>query len=353
MALQLRLGPPRWRRHGRLALAAGAGLVVLLVTVLAVRAARVAAPGGDVGARVQIERLRDIPAEHVRASATTARAVELTQGAALPALELPPAQPPVPFLDVHRVVSYYGNPLSPQMGIVGEHEPDELIRRLRAQAAVYQSLSPDRTVVPAIHFIYAVAQASAGRDGLYLLRMDDELVQTWVRITRDHGLLLFLDIQFGRSTIDREFPHVAPYLAEPHVHLALDPEFAWGPNEFPLQDIGHLDGEAVNRAQELLSQLVVDHSLPGKILVVHQFRRDMITNKAAIVPHERVELVIDADGFGSPAVKLDSWNTVIRDDNVQRAGIKLFYKQDAESGGLMSEADVMALIPTPVLIIYQ
>jgi hypothetical protein len=79
----------------------------------------------------------------------------------------------------------------------------------------------------------------------------------------------------------------------------------------------------------------------------------MLTNKAAIRPSDWVETVIDADGLGSSSLKLDQWNRVIRQDNVARAGIKLFYKQDAQNGGLMSEADVMGLTPAPLVIIYQ
>jgi hypothetical protein len=79
----------------------------------------------------------------------------------------------------------------------------------------------------------------------------------------------------------------------------------------------------------------------------------MLKHKAAIRPSDWVETVIDADGFGSPSLKQDQWNRVIRDDNVARAGIKLFYKQDARNGGLMSEAEVLSLIPMPLVIIYQ
>jgi hypothetical protein len=208
-------------------------------------------------------------------------------------------------------------------------------------------------VVPALHLVYAVAQGSPGDDGLYLYHMNDDLVRRWIQIANDNGLLLFLDIQFGRSTVERELPRVLPYLLEPNVHLALDPEFAWGAGQSPVVSIGHLDGADINRAQEMVQQFVVEHSLPDKILVVHQFRHDMLTNKDAVRPFDRVELVFDADGFGAPGTKLEAWNAVIRDDHVERAGIKLFYKHDAESGGLMSAQDVMALTPTPVLIIYQ
>ena len=36
----------------------------------------------------------------------------------------PIAAAPQPFLDNRRIVAYYGNPLTPQMGILGEYEPD-------------------------------------------------------------------------------------------------------------------------------------------------------------------------------------------------------------------------------------
>lgn len=327
MSLRLRTGPPR-RRH-ILDQVAGIGLTLVAVAALGFGVSRCLGGGAGSSELVRIEQLDGVAAEAL----------------------LPPR--PKPFLDKHRIVAYYGNPLAPQMGILGEYEPEEVVGRLRAQADVYQQLSPDRIVVPAIHLIYAVAQEHPGPEGIYLLRMEDSLIEEWVRLTERNGLLLFLDIQFGRSTIDREFPHVAPFLRHPHVHLALDPEFAWGPDQYPLIDIGHIDATTVNRTQDLLERLAIEYRLPNKILVVHQFRPDMLKHKAAIRPSDWVETVIDADGFGSPSLKQDQWNRVIRDDNVARAGIKLFYKQDARNGGLMSEAEVMNLVPAPLVIIYQ
>lgn len=260
-----------------------------------------------------------------------------------------PPPPPEPFLARRRIVSFYGNPLSPILGILGEFEPPEMIRRLRAQAAVYQDLSPDREVVPALHLIYAVAQASAGSDGLYLWRMDEASVRRWIDIARENNLLLFLDIQFGRSTVDREIPLVLPYLDEPFVQVSLDPEFRWRGNEGP-SVLGRLDAAEINRAQELVSQYLVERNLPSKVLIVHQFRYDMITNKDKIASYDRVELVFDMDGFGPPQTKLETWNAVIKNDGVARAGIKLFYKHDIP---LMREADVIGLEPVPLVIIYQ
>jgi hypothetical protein len=265
-------------------------------------------------------------------------------------ISLPPLAPPRPLLAEYRVVSFYGNPLAEVLGVLGAQSPEQTVTRLRAQAAEYSLHSPDRTILPAMHLIYAVAQSHPGPDGSYLLRMDDALVEQYVRLTREHNMLLFLDIQLGRSTVDAELPRIFKFLAYEHVHAALDPEFAWGTDGVPHVDIGHLDATHINRAQSLLQQFTIEQRLPTKILVVHQFLPGMVKNKAAVVGYDRVELVFDADGFGPRAVKLDSWERVIRDGYTPLAAIKLFYKHDPD---LMTPADVLSLEPRPVIVIYQ
>jgi hypothetical protein len=255
-----------------------------------------------------------------------------------------------PYLADHRIVSFYGNPLASGLGVLGEQEPAETVARLRTQVEPYARLSDDREVVPALHLIYAVAQAAPGTDGLYLFRMSEALVEQYIRLTRDNGMLLFLDIQMGRSTIERELPLIARYLENEHVHVALDPEFAWGPGVTPVEDIGFLDATQINQAQEMLQQLVDEHRLPSKILIVHQFLHRMIRNKPDIRTYDRVELVIDMDGFGNQATKLDTWNAVIRNEPLGYPAIKLFYKYDP---GLMTPADVLGLEPRPAIVIYQ
>src|SRR5262245_22730632 len=233
------------------------------------------------------------------------------------------AQPDRPFLADHRIVSLYGTPLAPGLGALGQQPPDQAVARARAQADAYAPLSPDRTIQPALHLIYAIAQSSPGADGLYLSRLSGELVQQYIDLTRDHGLLLFLDIQMGRSTIEREVSGAAGFLANPHVHLALDPEFAWPPGATPVEEIGFVTAAQIDQAQSMLARIAVDTGLPEKILIVHQFRTGMIRDKAAISTVEKVELVIDMDGFGPPASKLATYDAVItRAENVRYAGVK-------------------------------
>jgi hypothetical protein len=260
------------------------------------------------------------------------------------------SQPAAPFLSNHRIVSFYGTPLAPGLGVLGQGSPAEVIEWLRAQADAYAALDPERPVQPALHLIYAVAQAAPGADGLYLGRLSDALVEEYIALARENGLLLFLDIQMGRSTIAYEVGNVARFLAEPHVHLALDPEFAWGPGVTPVEDIGHLTAAQVNQAQAMLQGIARENNLPSKILIVHQFRYSMLPDKAAIGAYDGVELVIDMDGFGSPAAKLATYDAVITRDVVQYPGVKLFYEHDLP---LMAPADVLSLVPQPVVVIYQ
>ena len=261
-----------------------------------------------------------------------------------------PLRAPRPFLTEHFVVSFYGNPLASGLGVLGEQAPEATVRRLQAQIEPYTRLGDGRRIVGALHLIYAVAQADPGADGRYLFRMSEEVVEPYIELAREHGLLLFLDIQVGRSSIEDELPLIYRYLEHEHVHVALDPEFAWPPGVTPVRSIGHLTGAQINRAQELLQRFAAERGLPTKILVVHQFRLDMIRGKDDIRPHERVELVIDMDGFGNQAVKLNSWNAVIRNEPVGLAAIKLFYGHDTN---LMTPADVLSLEPTPAMVIYQ
>lgn len=250
-----------------------------------------------------------------------------------------------------QIVSYYGHPLAAAMGVLGDGPRAEMVERLRLQAAAYQALVPDKAVVPALHLIYEVAQASTNADGLYLYRTEDETVQQFIQLTRDEHMLLFLDLQIGRSTLKDELTHVLPYLKQPHVHLAIDPEFVTPPGFRPGQYIGTLDCLQVNAAEETIERLVEEQHLPNKIVIVHQFNEDMLTNKDKLrFDLPRVDTVLDMDGFGDQSGKLGEYQRLIKDFGAKYAGIKLFYKHDR---GLFSEEQIEGLDPRPNVIIYQ
>ena len=113
---------------------------------------------------------------------------------------------------------------------------------------------------------------------------------------------------------------------------------------------GSLDGATVNEVVQLLSETVRSERLPPKVLVVHRFTEHMLTNAGSIRPTPQVQVVITMDGFGAPAAKLSKYDLFIRDERVQFAGLKLFYKQDLP---LLTPREVVELDPPPNVVIYQ
>ena len=53
-----------------------------------------------------------------------------------------------------------------------------------------------------------------------------EATPSQLEAAKEHDLLVILDVQMGRSTVDLELPRLLPYLADPRVQLAIDPEWA-------------------------------------------------------------------------------------------------------------------------------
>jgi hypothetical protein len=249
-----------------------------------------------------------------------------------------------------RIVAYYGNPLSKRMGILGEIPPDAMLARLAKEVHAYQAIDSTTPVIPALDFIVTVAQASAGSDGKYRLRMPDTLIErvaSWA--TRAHALL-FLDVQIGRSTVADELVPILKYLREPTVHLALDPEFALPPGRVPGRVIGTMDAASVNHAITVLASLVDTYHLPPKILVVHRFTRPMLRHADEIHLDPRVQVVIDMDGFGPDWMKRDSYRAYVASEPVEYTGFKLFYKNDKP---LMTARDVLGLFPAPAFVMFQ
>jgi hypothetical protein len=76
-------------------------------------------------------------------------------------------------LPFNRIVAYYGNFLSPSMGILGQYPEDLVLEKLKATVAEWEAADPSTPVIPAIHYIDVTAQGSPGADGKYRLRMPD------------------------------------------------------------------------------------------------------------------------------------------------------------------------------------
>ena len=258
-------------------------------------------------------------------------------------------------LPFNRVVAYYGNFYSKQMGVLGEYSEEVVLEKLRAEVAVWEAADPTTPVVPAIEYIDVTAQASGGKDGKYRLRMPDTQIDKAIEMAKKVDGIVILDIQVGLSTVQEEMPLLDKYWAEPAVHLALDPEFAMHGGTPPGRVIGTMSAEDINWAAQYLAKIVRDNNLPPKILVIHRFTEEMVTGYKRIEPLPEVQIVVQMDGWGFAAKKINTYNVVVYPEPVQFAGLKIFYKNDLkqEPSRLLTPQEILRLTPSPIFIQYQ
>jgi len=269
-----------------------------------------------------------------------------------------PVKTPYPLpgsiLPFKRIVAYYGNLYSTGMGILGELPPQQMLQQLSIEVRNWEQADSLIPVQPALHYIAVTAQCNPGPGAKYRLRMPGTQIEKILALARQINAIVFLDIQVGHSTLQEEIPALEKYLLMPDVHLGIDPEYSMKYGQVPCTAIGTFDAADINFASSWLASLVEQHQLPPKILVVHRFTQAMVTNYKAIKLHPEVQIVMNMDGFGSPAKKLDSYKGWIANQPVQFAGFKLFYKNDVVTGKhLMKPSEVLKLYPSPIYIQYQ
>lgn len=271
-----------------------------------------------------------------------------------------PVEGPYPkegaILPFNRIIAYYGNFYSTRMGVLGEYDEATMLSMLRREQDRWEAADPETPTVPAINYIAITAQENPGREGLFMLRMPDSEIDKALGIARklDNGIVI-LDIQIGFSTLERELPLLETYLAMPDVHLGLDPEFHMIGDEPPGHVIGSYDAADINYAIDYLAALVREHDLPPKVLVIHRFTQRMVTNYHLIKRVPEVQVVIDMDGWGPPAKKINTYRHFVAPEPVQFTGFKIFYKNDLKppSDRLLTPEDLLELTPRPSFIQYQ
>jgi hypothetical protein len=276
---------------------------------------------------------------------------DVSQVAPQTAADAEGALPPSILADA-LVISVYGHPGFCVMGELGCHDdPRGAVAAARALAERYDALNGDQPTIPALHLIVDVAQANPGADGEYLEQMPLDAIAEWVEVAREEGALLFLDIQIGWGDVFEHVQRLEPFLEEPSVHLAIDPEFVTqSRGARPGLVIGTLTADEVNRVQHYLREIVVRTGGPSKVLVVHQFRADMLTNPEQFEVMDGVEISIDMDGWGPPHPKVAGYEAYALASYSARPAFKLFEQWDEP---MMTPAEVMAMSTPPAYVIYQ
>ncbi|MCF6742823.1 hypothetical protein E9529_00765 [Blastococcus sp. KM273128] len=250
------------------------------------------------------------------------------------------------------MVALYGHPETAALGVLGEQPVEAAIQRAREHAAAYEPLV-DTTVVPTFEIIATVASASAGPDGNYSAEGDVEMLRPWVEAAGEAGLYVILDLQPGRTDFVTQAELYRPLLELPYVGLALDPEWRLGPNEVHLVQIGSVEIEEVNRVVTWLADLTRVNELPQKLLVLHQFRVDMLPGLDRLdTSRDELAIMVHADGQGGQGAKQSTWQVLHR--NAPEGlfwGWKNFYDEDIPM--LTPGQTIEQVDPLPELVTYQ
>ena len=263
-----------------------------------------------------------------------------------PAATLPGGRTKI-FGDKRFLVAYYGSANTGALGVLGETDPDVMVRRLRRAAKPFERPGSKTQIVFELIVTVADAQPGPGRDYNHDIARRD--VQRYIDAAHRHDALLLLDIQPGRAGFLSVVRRWKWALEDPYVGLALDPEWRMGRHGVPGQKIGSVSATEVDRVSTWLSTLVKIEKLPQKLFVLHQFRADMIEDITAIRPRTGLVMVQHVDGFGTPGQKLDTFRTVVRPGQFF-LGFKLFYDEDRR---LMRPGEVRRIRPKVQFVSYQ
>jgi len=250
-----------------------------------------------------------------------------------------------------HMVALYGHPGDRILGSLGEQPLAAAVTRARKVADAYSPLVKEK-VIPTFEIITTIASASAGSDGDYSLESSIEKIKPWVDAAREAGMYVMLDLQPGRTDFLTQAKRYEALLKQPHVGLALDPEWRLGPNERHMVQIGSVSAAEVNTVVTWLAELTRANKLPQKLLMLHQFRLDMITNRSSVdTSHDELRILIHADGFGSPGEKFNTWRAMHLNPPANVAwGWKNFYDEDRPT---FTPAQTVAVNPSPVFVSYQ
>ncbi|MDX1936419.1 MAG: hypothetical protein SFU21_04865, partial [Flavihumibacter sp.] len=206
-----------------------------------------------------------------------------------------------------------------------------------------------------LHYIAVTAQGSPGKGNTYRLRMPFHQIDTIIKWAAEINALVFIDIQVGHSTLQSEVPQFEKYFKMPNVHFGIDPEFSMKGGQKPGAAIGTFDAADINYTTEYLAKIVKENNLPPKMLVVHRFTQGMVTNYKQIKLRPEVQIIMDMDGWGQQARKINTYKNFIHREPIQFTGFKLFYKNDFREANsrIMTPEEVLKLKPRPMYIQYQ
>ena len=245
------------------------------------------------------------------------------------------------------IVAYYGRPGTASLGVLGKYSIEELMHQIKAKADEYAKITGNNNVVPAFDLIYGLASSQPGRKQDYILPLSDKKLMEYINAAKSNGFAVFIDLQLGKMTPVEAVKPVLQYLKYDNVHLAIDPEFEVNDLTVrPGKVIGHISGEQLNQVQSAMADYMKENGITeNKILVVHMFTHKMVGDKKSIKNYDKINLIMNLDGHGSPNLKTNTYNGLYTADVSVRVagGFKLFFREDKPS--MMTPRQVLGMDP--------
>lgn len=251
----------------------------------------------------------------------------------------------------YRLFGYSGAPGSAAFGRLGTGDLDARVREIQSRSKAYAG---GRPVLPVLELITVIVDSKPGADGDYNRQVSDATIRTYLAAARRHRALLLLDVQPGRDDFLTLAKQLEPWLRQPDVGLALDPEWAVEPGQVPGQTYGRTTGAELDSVAAYLDGLVRRYRLPQKVMVFHQVAAKVVSRQEQIRSRAGVVVIKSVDGIGTPSEKTTTWNRLVT--GLPRSihpGLKLFYNEDTRRGPLMTPRQVLGLKPTPEYILFE
>lgn len=250
------------------------------------------------------------------------------------------------------MVALYGTPDTRTLGALGEQPLTETLTRIKNLTKEY-SQHTSKTIIPVLEIITTVASASPTINNDYSNETDINRLKPLVKAAKENNIYIILDLQPGLSDFLTQTKMYQELLKEPHVGLALDPEWRLKPGQQHMKQIGSVSADEVNQTAQWLSKLTADNGLPDKVFLVHQFKLAMLEDRHKLdtASTSNLRWIIQMDGLGAQPVKLNTWRTI---QTSMPLNILLGWKNFIDEDKPMLSPDQTLLIdPTPSYISYQ
>jgi len=249
----------------------------------------------------------------------------------------------------HRIVAYYG--IVGTSNVLGRTlDPEADAAGVERAARAFARFG--RPVRPAFELVTTIASPDPGPDGTYSSPIATATLDRYVAAAHRHKLLLILDFQPGRGEFLPEVRRYERLLLGPGVGVALDPEWKLTASEVPNQVIGTASADAINVVSAYLSRLVSVHHLPQKLFIVHEFQLSELPDRQNIRIRRGLATVLQMDGLGPVATKLDSYRQVMAGAGAFHPGFKVFLRP-SDDPVRMTPTQIMGVHPRPDYVSYQ